>query len=101
VAGRVTDAVFWPGLVTAAWSDPAFIYLDQVTDAFEHPLDSAIAARLALFIVDGGYEHILRSHLVGRFQRPYFQAHRMRIKIGEIAGTDRLGVGWDYVAKWQ
>src|SRR5262249_14414922 len=38
-------------------------------------------------------------HLVGRLQGPHLKPDGVRIKVGVITRTDRLGMGWDHIPK--
>src|SRR5581483_3632820 len=61
----VADGVLIVDLVAAAREETAFIHLDDVAGAFEHPLDTAMAARLAVLVVDGGNDDVLRLNGIG------------------------------------
>ena len=55
----IADGVLVIDLVAAAGEEAALVHFDDVADAFHHPLDAAIAARLALLIVNGGDQDVL------------------------------------------
>lgn len=95
----IADGVLVIDFVAAAGEEAAFVHLDDVTDAFHHPLDPAVAARLAFFIVDGGDQDVLSADRIGGLNGPAFDANGMFIEVAPIAAAGRFGVGADNVAE--
>src|SRR5262249_44391428 len=88
-------------LVAAAGEQARLVDLDDVADALHQPLDAALAARLALLVVDGGDEHVLRADGVGRLDGADFEAAGVRVAVAEVAEAGWLGVRADDVAARQ
>src|SRR5207248_4848691 len=93
----VTDRVLVIDLVAAAREDAAFVHLDDVADAFQHPLDAAVAARLAVAVVDGGDQNVLRLDRVGGLDGADFNPAGVRVEVLVVAETG-LGVRADDIA---
>ena len=96
---RVADGVLVIDLVASAGEEAAFIHFDDVADPFEHPLDAAIAARFAFFVVDGGDQDVLGADGVGRLKGPAFKANRVLVEVAPVTPTRRFGMGADDVAE--
>src|SRR5436305_4559513 len=93
---RVTDTMLVASLVAAARQQAALVDLDQAADALDHPLDPTVATRLALLVIDGRDQDVLRPHLVGDvlarriFKWPDFQANGVGVEVGVVAVAGRL-----------
>src|SRR5207237_8095786 len=87
-------------LVATAGEEAGLIDFEDVAGPFEHPLDPAIAARLALIVIDRGDEGNLATHRAGPLFGPNDETKGVRVKICEGAGYRRFGVSANDVAGW-